>query len=411
MRDKATRKYVERYAEPELSLASRLAGAQLSYDNVVIVPAKGEAAQLLDGLRPAMQRALAIVVVNATDSEPPAVHTINEATLASLRSHAPRELDGAHFGTIAPGFDLLVIDRATSGRRLPRREGVGLARKIGCDIALGLKLNGTVRSRWIHMSDADVRLPSGYFSASDGLNDAVALTYPFEHVPSGCPAVDEAHRVYEIYLRYYVAALAWSGSAYAFHTIGSTLAVDAHAYTVARGVPKRQAGEDFYLLNKLAKLGPIVTPDCQPIAIVARRSERVPFGTGRATAEMASTIDYRIYHPAIFELLRRWHDVMHHFARHRSLPQSIEDLQPMLALLEAEPALSEAAAQTQTETALTERLRQWFDGFRTLRFVHTARDRVHGTMAWRDALAAAPFINVDAKGSAEAIRTELAQTP
>jgi hypothetical protein len=38
---------------------------------------------------------------------------------------------------------------------LPHKEGVGLARKIGCDIALSLYERGTLKSRWLHTTDAD----------------------------------------------------------------------------------------------------------------------------------------------------------------------------------------------------------------------------------------------------------------
>src|SRR6185503_7192191 len=84
----------------------------------------------------------------------------------------------------------------------------------------------------------------------------VLLTYPFVHVPSGESAVDRAHNIYEVFLRYYVLGLAAAGSPWAMHTIGSSLAVDLDAYAAVRGVPRRDAAEDFYLVSKVAKLGP-----------------------------------------------------------------------------------------------------------------------------------------------------------
>ena len=66
-------------------------------------------------------------------------------------------------------------------------------------------------------------------------------------------------RLYEYSLRYYVAGLTYAQSPYAFHTIGSTMAVNAEHYASVRGFPRREAGEDFYLLNKLAKVGSVHT--------------------------------------------------------------------------------------------------------------------------------------------------------
>ena len=54
----------------------------------------------------------------------------------------------------------------------------------------------------------------------------------------------------------------YARSPYAFHTIGSTMAVSANHYAKVRGFPKREAGEDFYLLNKLAKVKTLGAQGC-----------------------------------------------------------------------------------------------------------------------------------------------------
>ena len=64
-----------------------------------------------------------------------------------------------------------------------------------------------------------------------------------------------ATALYELRLHHYVLGLEYAGSPYAYHTLGSCLAVKADAYAQVRGFPKRAGAEDFYLLNKLAKLG------------------------------------------------------------------------------------------------------------------------------------------------------------
>ena len=83
-------------------------------------------------------------------------------------------------------------------------------------------------------------------------------------------------------MQFYVQALAVNGSAYAYPTLGSTISVHAQSYARVRGYPKRNAGEDFYLLNKLNKLHPVQVLQQPVIEVQARLSSRVTFGTGPA---------------------------------------------------------------------------------------------------------------------------------
>ncbi|GIR63469.1 MAG: hypothetical protein CM15mP68_1350 [Pseudomonadota bacterium] len=63
-----------------------------------------------------------------------------------------------------------------------------------------------------------------------------------------------------------------NGSAYAYPTLGSTISVHAQSYARVRGYPKRNAGEDFYLLNKLNKLHPVQVLQQPVIEVQARLS-------------------------------------------------------------------------------------------------------------------------------------------
>lgn len=427
--DAVVAKYLARYAVAEIAAAGRIQGP---YAHVCAIPAMDEPAELLDGLRDVHVAGpwLAIVVVNATDAAAPAVHARNAALLAGLcaRGAAPAErvADAPAMWLVRealPGMDLCVVDRAGPGWRLPADQGVGLARRIGCDLALALYAAGALRTRWIHMTDADVTLPADYFAAAArAAADSVALTYGFWHARSaaGDAWVDAATGLYEIYLRYHRLGLAWAGSPYALHTIGSSLAVDARAYAAVRGVPRRQAAEDFYLVNKLVKLGPVREPEGAPIAIRARRSARVPFGTGAATQTIAGELiagrGYRVYHPRVYAVLGAWLDAMEAFAaaagraaghvNDRVLDHALAEgadawqlageerraLDRALASLEARRALLDAHARARTPAALSRRLHDWFDGFRTLKLVHAVRDAGLPALPWAEALRQARFL-------------------
>jgi hypothetical protein len=314
------------------------------------------------------------------------VHEHNRRLLAALR-HGAEPLSPGAWWRAGRSTDWLVVDRASAGRRLPRRQGVGLARKIGCDLALALHRAGKLDSRWIHMTDADARLPRGYFEVA-APDDSAALAYPFTHGASGVHELDEAHALYEIHLRYYVIGLRWAGSPYAHHTIGSTLALDADRYAAVRGVPRRQAGEDFYLVNKLRKLGPIAVPDIAPIVLRARHSARVPFGTGHAVGRLVRGGEQRLYHPQAFALLRRWlallealdFDAVRDEPRLAAALETLAPREPLDRIVATAPPARRRA-----------RLHEWFDGFRTLKLLHALRDAGLASLPWQEALARAPF--------------------
>lgn len=429
--DPVIAKYLARHAAPEIAVAARLHGP---YAHVCAIPAMDEPADFLDGLGSVRAAGpwLVIVVVNGTDAAAPMGHTRNAALLAALRTRGEarplgREPPAWLIAGAMPGVDLLAIDRASPGWRLPRDQGVGMARRIGCDIALALHAAGALGTRWIHMTDADVTLPADYFeAAARAPAGSVALTYPFWHQASGDALVDAATGLYELYLRYHRLGLARAGSPYALHTVGSSLAVDARAYAAVRGVPMRQAAEDFYLVNKLVKLGPVVEPAAAPLRIRARRSARVPFGTGAATStiagELAAGRPYRMYHPRIYALLGAWLEAMDDCARapgahddvdacsdggidlhiDRCLDQAATSrglspgerraLDAALDALGARAALQGARARAHRPDARARRVRDWFDGFRTLKLVHALRDAALPSLPWHHALAAAPFL-------------------
>lgn len=408
-------KYLQGYAEPESTLGRRL---DRPTDHILVIPAQDESSSFMDGIQPALSavsarggRALCIVVVNATDAHDPGVHARNEALVETLKGyshavplHGPDETPCWY--AEVEGFDLVVLDRNSKGHCLPSREGVGLARKIGCDVALAAIRSGSSRAQLIHMSDCDVRLPSDYFGVTIPASSA-AVVYRFFHEPCGEPAVDEAHARYEAYLRYYLLGLRHAGSAYGFHTIGSCIAMEPVAYAAVRGVPKREAGEDFYLLNKLAKVGRIHTAVSAPIAIRARTSLRVPFGTGRATYEIAKDTEaYRIYDPRVFELLKVWldafvvfddaspggaYETVYRLVASAVEPHDRDRLRNASFSVDAPKALREAAAHN-AESAVRRKWRHdWFDAFRTLKFVHALRDAGLVDVPWRQAIADASF--------------------
>lgn len=380
-------KYLSRHAEPIARRSDLGALARFGpWSSGVIVPARSEA---IDCLQAVPGPGLCVLVINATEADArPSRALLDAVADAGEPLWRADELSLVR----TPRLDVLAIDRCSPGRVFAAHEGVGQARKLGADLLLRLADLGIVRSRWLHTTDADARLPTEHVTSVEACAaetpEAVATVAPFWHEPCGDPAIDRATAEYELSLRYFVAGLAWAGSPYAFHTIGSLISVRADAYAAVRGFPRRLAGEDFYLLNKLAKLGPIIQRPGAPVRIASRRSTRAPFGTGPAVEARLRGGPWRVYDPRCFEIVAR---VEAELARVAARGGPFEPPTP-----EAEPIATMVATLVERYPSgqLKRRFAEGFDGFRTLKLIHALTER-WPKRPWAEAVAAAPFIEFD----------------
>ena len=303
---------------------------------------------------------------------------------------------GCSLHQLHPLTDILCIDTEQIFGATADSDGVGRARKIGCDTALQWMTTGVIKSEWICSTDADATLPENYLSRLDeSPADSSALLYPFRHDSSEDGRTTEACLRYELRLHHYVLGLQYSRSPYAYHTLGSCLAVRASNYAQVRGFPVRSAAEDFYLLNKLAKTGRIVQLAGRCISLAARPSTRVPFGTGpavRRISEAENMCDKRLYyHPSCFEALRYVLEGMADPAVtcETTLHEQLETLGLSATLARASMetlgklglagAIDHCRRQSSDAKGFMKHFHQWFDGFRTLKLIHGLRDA-----GWQD---------------------------
>jgi hypothetical protein len=348
-------------------------------------------------------QALIIIVVNGADDSSDDVHAGNQLFLEWIRGllQLPsRPWALAHWEEL----NILLVDHASPGLRLPARQGVGLARKIASDIALMLYAEGKIRSPWMGCTDADVELPADYLTSLPSESEPFAAAlYPFVHMLEGDASQQQAMRLYECFLHYFVLGMRWAGSPYAYHSIGSSFAVHMERYAAVRGFPRRLAAEDFYLLNKLIKQAPLVRLQSGSVRIRGRASDRVPFGTGRALQEIqAKETPYKVYDPRVFAGLGQWIRALSRFAEapdtvdlaasleHPTLPKGL-----LLSALTEQGAIEAAHGareQARPGKQLRRRLFEWNDAFRSLRLIHLLRDRGLESMELRQALDCAPFI-------------------
>ncbi|MEM6731508.1 MAG: hypothetical protein AAF658_08115 [Myxococcota bacterium] len=387
-------------------MASRLSFHRQS----LVIPSCAEGRAPLDVIEELPPDTLAIVVVNEALEASAAVRASNAETLDALESRysvRARDADERVSIAAAPWGELVIVDR-TGEHALPEKEGVGLARKIGADLALASWCHDPQRSPFIAFTDSDVVLPSDYFDVLHGVDWRchAGAWHVFRHVEDES-APSDLIWAYEIWLRYHVLGLRYAGSPSAFHTIGSTQSVSATQYAAAGGMPKRQAAEDFYLFNKLAKLGPIVRVGRTPIALSGRLSRRVPFGTGAAMAAWnreRGAERFELYDPRVYEVLARlwtalneWveaqDDLDRRLRRDPLLRDCADTIEPRVL-----PRSNDARARVTSSNALRRRIETAFDAFWTLKLVHALRDNHCPSLEVREALSRAPFVDADTSG-------------
>ncbi len=187
-----------------------------------------------------------------------------------------------------------------------KHSGVGHARKVGMDYAAFSFASQGQNAGIIVSLDADCTVGSNYFLELENLYASKNLdgcTIYFEHPLSGDLAsnVYDAIAEYELHLRYYVQALRFAGFPFSFHTVGSCFSVTADAYVKAGGMPRKQAGEDFYFLQKVIPNGNFSELNTTTVFPSSRPSSRVPFGTGPSVNELVQSGDeYQTYNQQAF---------------------------------------------------------------------------------------------------------------
>jgi len=325
---KTLSKYLNTYAEREVdTLAQLLEKVKLSpFTYSLAIPAYDENPGFIDRWmqHPQAHEVLLIVVINQPDSVPHETPQ-NIALFSYLQQNFTPRASAENLSYLSLGSSqALVVDRYRSNK-IPKGQGVGLARKIACDLAVKLYESKFQTRPWIYSSDADAILPGNYFSAPSKEKHSTldktnsAIVFDFKHIVNtehdNKNQVFDATQRYEQSLKYFRNRLIYANSPYAFYTLGSTLAVNIQHYCQVRGFPKRAGGEDFYILNKLAKLGKVHSCDDICIKLTSRLSHRVPFGTGPAVSKIIDLQNtqqsYDYYNPKIFDELKAWLENYH----------------------------------------------------------------------------------------------------
>jgi len=345
---------------------------------IVVVPAYNEPGitTLLDSLASCIEpecKVEVIIVVNAPSGAPEEYLENNRLSIKNIESWKKDHCD-CFFRLFA-----FIADASVAGW------GVGLARKAGMDEAVRRfdrldNMDGVILNL-----DADCLVEKNYFISV--CNDLLkvkgrrACSIYFEHPLSGIDYPENVYRsitLYELHLRYYFQGLAYSEFPFVFHTVGSAIAVKALPYVKAGGMNRRQAGEDFYFIQKLVPDGGYFTLNSTTVYPSPRASFRVPFGTGASVEKLTSgnNSDLLTYNMLAFEELRSFFRMAPDFynCKNSDLP-ALFDLLPAALRSFSEKnewvnKLKEIKNNTSGWSSFEKRFFGWFNMFRIVKYLN-----------------------------------------
>lgn len=364
-------------------------------DQVIVVPAicefqniKNLLSSLIKNGRSLLQKTLVIFVINNSVSSNQQIKEDNKKSLELLRAIINKSNSAQFINKISKsGIQVGLIDASSKGKEFEDKQaGVGLARKIGLDHALKVFDYSNTDKKILISLDADCTVEENYLQEINIFFKKQYISVAnidFEHNLDRVDINISRRGIvsYEIFLRHYVIGLLFAGSPYAFHTIGSILVCDHEAYIKAGGMNTRQAAEDFYFLQKLAKLYTINKITSTKVKPSARESWRVPFGTGKSmTSYLSNHKDILLYDPDEYIILKQWLELLN---SDLSLNTDIilnetkkihSELFNFLENRNFNKDWDQIINNSKSEKQLNYQRKNWFDAFKTLKLMHHLRD-------------------------------------
>ena len=375
------------------------------FNIIVVIPTMQEKenvkkllASLLENDPLSLSKILFVFVINNLEISVDEVRADNLSLLQDLKNIVegkPEDVLGNNL--LEKKCNIAYVDASSTGFEMPEKDGgVGYARKIGMDLALSYFDYESLQNNTLVCLDADCIVSQNYAHTLSKINNyKISAGYiEYEHLLPEDNREKTAIIIYEIFLRYYVLGLKYSNSPFSFDTIGSTMFCNVDSYVKIGGMNKKKAAEDFYFLEKLAKITKITKVNEAKVFPSSRGSWRVPFGTGqRVNRFFAGTHDeYSLYDPISFEILSKWHEVF--FDENiRSADEYLlaaSNIDSTLKNYLLDQSFVEAWTKIVNETSQKVQLQKqkyfWFDGFRTLKLIHYLRDSKYSVVNIYEAL-------------------------
>lgn len=377
--------YFDRFNHRELELNSPVPS---NLELIVVIPSHnepdllGSLQSLKDAFVPMDVSVEVITVVNHGVNTGSDIVNQNQQTLTQANQFALDNNSEAITFQVIEVFDMP-----------PKKAGVGLARKIGMDEALG-RFSKINKDGIIVCFDADSLCESNYFETIlchfKKHPKTPGCSIHFEHPLEGNSHTIEEYNaiiLYELHLRYYKNAQQYTGLPFVFHTIGSSMAVRASAYAKQGGMNKRKAGEDFYFLNKIIQLGNFTELNLTTVIPSPRISDRVPFGTGKAVGEIVSADQGSLetYNFKIFVELKEFVGEIYKNNKNLNASKLSSLVNVFIDSKELGVKIAEIGKNSNSEEAFITRFFKVFDAFWIMKYVHFSRDNLHKQVPVLDA--------------------------
>ena len=362
------------------------------YDNIIVIPSLAEYDRIQNCINSleknnqrVLERTLIIIVINNSENVTSGINENNRKTSDLLSRYS---------GMLNINF----VDAFSKRKSLPNKlVGVGFARKIGLDLALSKFDYESSAKKILLWLDADCEVESNYLEVvTEKFNNQNLSSAVIEYEHKFTDEEPEARAIvcYETFLRYFRLGLIYAKSHYNYHAIGSTIVCDAESYIKAGGMNSKQAGEDFYFLEKLAKQNKIETIKETLVYPSPRKSWRVPFGTGQRITRYLknSQNEYLVYNPKSFQILKEWLEFFNSdsVSDSEEILMEAEKISSHLYEFLVEQNFEESWDKILKNSDSTDEIRKqkifWFDAFRTLKLIHHLRDEIYPNVNVYEAL-------------------------
>ena len=322
-----------------------------------------------------------IIIINSRTTTPKKIIDQNKKTFFEITEWIKKHYD--------PSYRFFAINQSDIHEK---NAGAGYARKLAMDEAIKRFEKINKEDGIIVSLDADVELEQNYLTEIERLfqqkpQTNAAIIY-YEHPAFGSDfetSVYEAIAKYELYLRYYKKTLEYCGFPYPYYTIGSCFAVSVKAYIKQGGMSRKQAGEDFYFLQKIFSLGNIEELNTTCVYPSPRPSDRVIFGTGPVVKSIIENPDlpYETYNFESFVVLRSFFKTIDQL--YKINDPDLNDLFYQLPLPIADflmqndffMTVKEINKNSSNSRTFRKRFFDWFNAFKIIKYLNYVHEKFY----------------------------------
>ena len=306
---------------------------------------------------------LVIIVINNSEDEIEEIKKNNHATY--------QKIIGEKYN-----FEFVAVDSYSKKRALKNKvAGVGIARKIGCDIGLKYSHDDSL----FCFIDADTKINSHYLqtiSSSYRRYNWKAATVMFEHMSDESKTI-KIIREYEKFLNKTSELLEKNGSPYNYIPIGSSMICNVKSYVSVGGMNTRKAAEDFYFLQELQKAFGVFKIKEVLVYPSSRYTPRAYLGTSSRLLKCLNkelTMDSLYYTDYSFKILNKWL-LLALKSEKKSYKEILKECdfldKKLIVFLEQHNFKNAWRAINQAPTSIhfKEQFHRWFDGFKTFKLL------------------------------------------